>query len=89
MSVFRIPFCTHKIIISKSYAFGNLNPPSKAGGIAVAIFSKRVGLFLMNYPPEPYTYKFCSPFSLQLCEFFREHHAEDSSYFSLYHFPKK
>jgi len=40
MSVFRIPFCTHKIIISKSYAFGNLNPPYKAGGIAVAIFSK-------------------------------------------------
>ena len=39
MSVFRIPFCTHKIIISQSYALGNLDPPSKAGGIAVAIFS--------------------------------------------------
>ncbi len=51
MSVFRIPFCTHKIIISQSYAFGNLNPPSKTGGIAVAIFSKitrkRQTVFLM------------------------------------------
>ena len=26
--------------ITKSYAFVNLNPPSKAGGIAVDIFSK-------------------------------------------------
>ncbi|MBQ1388841.1 MAG: hypothetical protein IIY78_04350, partial [Clostridia bacterium] len=28
-----------KIIVSQSYALGNLNQPSKAGGIAVAIFS--------------------------------------------------
>ena len=31
-------FCAHKIIISKSYAFGNLNPPSKAGGLRLPFF---------------------------------------------------
>ena len=38
MSVFRIPFCTHEITISQSYALGNLNPPSKAGGLRLPFF---------------------------------------------------
>ena len=38
MSVFRIPFCTHEITISQSYALGNLNPPSKAGGLRLTFF---------------------------------------------------
>lgn len=37
MSIFRFP-CSHGVSIAQTTTFGYLNPPSKASGIAVALF---------------------------------------------------
>ena len=39
MSVFSFP-CSHAINITQTSTFGYLNPPSKASGIAVALFQE-------------------------------------------------
>lgn len=56
MPIFRFPF-SHDDSITQISIFGDLNPPSKASGIAVALFQ----LCKKSNPPLPCTPVVCMP----------------------------